>query len=411
MDVLLTQSSITSGNNITISGSKSQTNRLLLLKALYDNLEFTNASDSDDSIAMREALKNPTELIDVHHAGTAMRFLTAYFSSQDGIVVTLTGSSRMQERPIGILVDALKNLGAEITYLNNYGYPPLLIKGRKLDGHTVSLPANVSSQYISALLLIAPKLNEGIKINLEGQITSRPYIEMSLSLLNKLGIATSFNQNTISVQPKSEIQNTIIDVESDWSSASYFYSIIALSPIGSSVTLSIFQEHSLQADRVLANLYTSFGVTTQFVNDGSIQLTKTHNPTSKTIQFDLIQSPDIAQTIAVTALGLKLEVLLNGLHTLKIKETDRLLALKTEIEKFGVLVELSESSIAFSAKNLVWPEQNIAIATYQDHRMAMSFAPLALKTNLIIQQAEVCSKSYPNFWQDLKSMGFQVTDL
>ncbi len=248
MNLLLKSSSIQRPSSIKITGSKSETNRLLLLQALYPNLVLDNTSNSDDSEVMLKALQNSqlltpnSQLIDVHHAGTAMRFLTAYFSIQEEKEVVLTGSSRMKERPIKILVDALNQLGAEISYEENEGFPPIRIKGKKLTQNKVSLPANVSSQYISALLLIAPKLENGLELTLEGEITSVPYIKMTLALLNEIGVKTSFVGNKISVKPQFTIHNSQFTIESDWSSASYWYSIVALSEIGTQISLSSYKK-------------------------------------------------------------------------------------------------------------------------------------------------------------------------
>ena len=401
---------------LAISGSKSETNRLLLLQALYSNISIENTSNSDDSKVMLDALqkskiKNQKSLIiNAHHAGTAMRFLTAFFAIQKGQETLLTGSSRMKERPIKILVDGLKQLGAEITYIEKEGFPPIKIVGKKLTHSKVLLPANVSSQYVSALLLIAPMLENGLELTLEGEITSRPYIEMTLALLNKIGVATSFEKNCILVSPKSIIENSQpINIESDWSSASYYYSIVALSDIGTQIQLSSFSENSLQADAVLSELYKNFGVTTIFNSDNSITISKTLNFKPETLNFHLNSSPDIAQTIAVTCFGLGVSCQLNGLHTLKIKETDRLVALKNELTPLGAKVKITSDSISIEGcPNL--EVKNAVIKTYQDHRMAMSFAPLAIKISLEIEQAEVVSKSYPAFWNDLKSLGFQIIE-
>ena len=262
-------------SEIVITGSKSETNRLVLLQALYPNLELENISNSDDSEVMLKALQSNLLEIDVHHAGTAMRFLTAYFAVQEGKEVVLTGSSRMKERPIQLLVEALNQLGAEISYEENEGFPPIKIKGKKITKNKVSLPANVSSQYISALLLIAPKLENGLELTLEGEITSIPYIKMTLALLNEIGVTTSFEENTIIVTSSGvEMPTKKITVESDWSSASYWYSIIALSEIGASVTLSSFKQNSLQGDSVLAEIYDDFGEETNFNENNSITNTK-----------------------------------------------------------------------------------------------------------------------------------------
>ena len=399
---------------LKITGSKSETNRLLLLQALYPNLVLENISNSDDSDVMFKAIqklttdnRQQTTVIDIHHAGTAMRFLTAYFAIQEGKEVILTGSSRMKERPIKILVDALNQLGAEITYEENEGFPPIRIKGKKIIKDKVSLPANVSSQYISALLLIAPKLENGLELTLEGEITSIPYIKMTLSLLNELGIETSFEENKIDVKRQFTIHNSQFTIESDWSSASYWYSIMALSEIGTEITLSSYKPNSLQGDSALVEIYSAFGVETIFENN-SILLRKTHNPKLTTHNLQLNNCPDIAQTIAVTCFGLGLPCHLTGLHTLKIKETDRLEALKAELTKLGAYVTVTNDSLTLSQSENINP--NISIKTYQDHRMAMAFAPLALKVPIVIEEAEVVSKSYPTFWTDLKSAGFSVAE-
>jgi 3-phosphoshikimate 1-carboxyvinyltransferase len=398
---------------IKITGSKSETNRLLLLQALYPNITLENTSNSDDSEVMVEALlkskiKNQKSLIiDVHHAGTAMRFLTAFFAIHEGKEVILTGSSRMKERPIKILVEALRQLGAEISYEENEGFPPIKIIGKKLTQSKVSLPANVSSQYISALLLIAPKLENGLELTLEGEITSVPYIKMTLALLHEIGVETSFQNNIIKVNSTPETRNSQhVTIESDWSSASYWYSIVALSDIGTQITLSSYKQDSLQGDSALVDIYKNFGVETVFNSNNSIRILKDSNLKLETLNFELNNCPDIAQTIAVTCFGLGIGCHLTGLHTLKIKETDRLEALKIELSKLGANISVTNDALTIQQSNNL--NSNIKIATYQDHRMAMAFAPLALKTSLIIQDAEVVSKSYPTFWEDLKNIGFQV---
>ncbi|PWK21032.1 3-phosphoshikimate 1-carboxyvinyltransferase [Xanthomarina spongicola] len=406
MNIQLNKSTLNKQSTINITGSKSESNRLLLLQALYPNIEIENLSNSDDSQVMSKALSSSSEIIDVHHAGTAMRFLTAYFATQAGREVVLTGSDRMKQRPIKILIDALKSLGAEISYLESEGFPPLKITGKKLTKNSVTLKANVSSQYISALLLIAPKLKHGLELTLDGKVTSIPYIKMTLSLLKQVGIETSFNGNVIKVNQQSSIKNQRLIIESDWSSASYYYSLVALSEVGTIVNLSSYKENSLQGDSVLADIYKMFGVETTYLNN-SIILQKSETVNRQTlIELDLSNAPDIAQTIAVTCFALGLECKLTGLHTLKIKETDRLLALKIEIEKLGGEVSVSEDSLLLEASKAI--KSQVAIDTYNDHRMAMAFAPLALKTSIGINDAEVVSKSYPSFWEDLKNIGFQI---
>jgi len=406
MNLHLHQSTIQPTNAIQITGSKSESNRLLLLQALYPEIKINNISNSDDSVLMAKALTSKNTVIDIHHAGTAMRFLTAYFSTQEGRSIELTGSKRMKERPIAILVDALNQLGAEITYKENQGFPPLLITGKKLTNNKVTLQANVSSQYISALLLVASKLENGLELTLEGEITSVPYINMTLSLLEEIGTKTKFQDNVITIYPQQQLADKTqqLTVESDWSSASYFYSIVAMSAIGTTISLSSYKQNSLQGDSALATIYKAFGVTTTFKNN-TVVLQKTEATTPDTkINFDLKNAPDIAQTISVTAFGLGLECHLTGLHTLKIKETDRLVALKTEIEKLGGQVAITDNSLTLK-KAINW-HQNVTIATYNDHRMAMAFAPLALKVPIIIEDSKVVSKSYPTFWDDLAALGF-----
>lgn len=405
MQISINKSEIKPFSSLKITGSKSESNRVLLLQALYKGLKINNLSNSDDSQLMQAALASSSSTVDIHHAGTAMRFLTAYFATRSGTTTTLTGSSRMQERPIKILVEALNSLGASITYTKNEGYPPLLIEGKILTDSKVYLKANVSSQYISALLLIAPTLSKGLSLYLEGKITSVPYIKMTLSLLEELGVQTAFDGQTISVFPFTENINKTFTVESDWSSASYFYSIVALSPIGTQIDLSAYKPNSLQGDAVLKNIYKQLGVESSF-NETTLSLKKLAEPQSKQLTLDLVNAPDIAQTIVVTCLGLEIGCNLTGLHTLKIKETDRLVALQSEIKKLGTSIEITDDSLHLKSPNKL--NSNTHIATYNDHRMAMAFAPLGLKTQLFIDDAEVVSKSYPDFWSDLSALGFEL---
>ena len=390
--------------SINITGSKSETNRLLLLQALFNGFELKNTSNSDDSQVMQKALQTSSDHIDIHHAGTAMRFLTAYFSHQQGRSVKLTGSQRMQERPIRILVDALRSLGASIDYEKEDGFPPIKIHGKKLAGGKVELPADISSQYISALLLLGPVLEKGVELHLIGKITSIPYINMTLALLNSLGVSTSFKGQVIRVLPLEEPKRVTQIVESDWSSASYFFSIAALSD-EAEIHLTSYRQESLQGDSVLRSIYKNLGVSSRFVGTTLI-LKKEDEPISSCIDLDLSEAPDIAQTIAVSCFGLGIECNLTGLHTLKIKETDRLEALHTELTKLGASIRVTKKSLHLAAG--INFKKNCSIPTYNDHRMAMAFAPLALKIPLKIQEAGVVSKSYPDFWEDLKKLNFQI---
>jgi 3-phosphoshikimate 1-carboxyvinyltransferase len=407
MDISLSSTPRVFNAKLQITGSKSETNRLLLLAALYPDLRIQNTSNSDDAAAMRQGLQVASGLVDVHHAGTAMRFLTAFFASQPGREITLTGSKRMTERPIKILVDALRQLDADITYLGAEGFPPLKIKGKKLLRNYVKMQADVSSQYISALLLNAPKLENGIQMELEGQITSVPYINMTLQLLHQLGIEAHFQGNSIRVMPQASLPPQTLTVESDWSSASYFYSIAALSEVGSKIQISAFKKDSLQGDSVLQDLYTFFGVHSTFAQN-TLTIHKTEDTKKRIFSADLVHAPDIAQTIAVTCFGLGLGCDLSGLHTLKIKETDRLEALRIELSKLGADITVTDKSLHLKPHQGI--KTGVSVDTYNDHRMAMSFAPLAMRVPLVINDAEVVSKSYPDFWKDLSKLGFNVTE-
>ena len=393
---------------ITISGSKSESNRLLILQKLFSEISIENLSDSDDSVHMQHALSTDEELVDIGHAGTAMRFLTSYFAVNEGRETVLTGSERMQNRPIEILVNALKDLGANISYEDKNGYPPIRIKGRKLTTDKVQINGNVSSQYISSLLLIASKLEKGLEIELIGKITSVPYINMTLSLLTQLGIENKFEGNFIKVYSKKEIEKQIVIVESDWSSASYFYSIIALSEIGSEIKLSAYKKESLQGDSCLAKIYQHFGVSTSFGQD-FITLKKEKESNKEVLEIDLKNAPDIAQTIAVTCFAESISCNLSGLHTLKIKETDRLVALHDELSKLGASISVTDISLHLENSSEI--NKNIAIKTYNDHRMAMAFAPLALKVPIKILNAEVVTKSYQKFWDDMQQLGIKIEDI
>lgn len=403
MDLKLSKSQLLTKKTLHIDGSKSESNRLLLLEALF-GCQIENLSKCDDSIAMGKGLKTSEKVVDVGHAGTAMRFLTAYFSILEGREVVLTGSERMKQRPIRILVEALCSLGADIQYVENEGFPPLKITGKTLLANEVSLRGDVSSQYLSALVLIGAKLDKGLKIKIIGKCTSLPYLKMTLSLLENIGIKTHFQNNIITIFPVKSIENQTISVESDWSSASYFYSFLALSEVGSELKLYHYKCNSLQGDSIVADLYKNFGVTTEFLLD-SIVIKKESEASVTHLDFDFTNCPDIAQTLVVSCLGLGISCHFTGLHTLKIKETDRLLALKTEIEKLGTSVFITDNSLQMQPKPL---QPNVVITTYDDHRMAMAFAPLSLKTNIVINDAEVVSKSYPNFWNDCEKIGISI---
>ncbi len=411
MDILLSLSKAIPHQEIKIGGSKSESNRLLILQKLYPEIEISNCSTAQDTQLLKEALASNAHTIDIHHAGTAMRFLTAYFATQKGREVILTGSQRMKERPISIQVDALLNLGADITYTENEGYPPIKITGQKITENKVTINSNVSSQYISGLLLIAPILKNGLNITLEGTKTSFPYLKMTLDLLEELGVRYVMEENTIYVKPLKKLAGNIsFTVESDWSSASYFYSIVALSPKGTSINLTTFKKQSLQGDAALSEIYKNFGVETKWLENG-IKITKFEEVKPIDLALDLKDTPDIAQTIVVTCFGLNKACELKGLHTLKIKETDRLEALKTELEKLGATCKTTNDSFTLKetpSKQFGDHSNSISISTYNDHRMAMAFAPLAVLFPIVIENEDVVEKSYPAFWKDLQKLGFQI---
>ena len=390
---------------LSLTGSKSITNRLLILRSIYPSLKIKNKSESQDSVVLENALKSSSNIKDISHAGTSMRFLTAFYSILEDKEVILKGSKRMHERPIYPLIDCLKLIGADISYLEKDGFPPIKIKGKKLNFKKVQISSNVSSQFVSAILLVAPKLVGGLAIELKGELISKPYIEMTLSLLNDLGTKTSFKGKLITVKNLEKIQQKQICVESDWSSASYWYSIVALSE-GAEVGLNNFYKDSIQGDSVLTKYYKTLGVETKFTQN-KIILTKLKDFTlPQELNLNLIDSPDLAQTIAVTCFGLKINCFLNGLQTLNIKETKRLSALESELKKLGANVQVTESSLKlFEVKKI---KKNIKINTYDDHRMAMSFAPLSLKIPIFIENPKVVAKSYPKFWDDLKKAGFII---
>lgn len=396
--------------SVSISGSKSISNRLLILKEVLQlNCDFINLSTAEDTKLLKialESIQKKENVIDIHNAGTDMRFLTALLATQPGSWV-LTGSERMKERPIGELVNALKQLGADIEFLEKENYPPLKINGLALRGGEIRINGGVSSQFISALLLISPKLRNGLTLHLQGNIVSEPYIAMTIELLKTFGVDVKRYQNTIIVQPTLNLQEQPKKyfIESDWSSSSYWYSICALCK-GSIIQLSSYFEKSLQADSVLPQLFESFGVHSEFDNH-TLRL-KNIPGKKQNFKFNFNHYPDVAQTIACVSVGLNTNGELTGLETLRIKETDRISALEVELKKCGADVTVIENGLAIKS-NDAKPSTNPTIATYNDHRMAMSFAPLAaIFGSIHIQNPEVVVKSYPSFWNDLKNAGFGV---
>lgn len=404
--MLLKKSILLPNKTIQICGSKSISNRLLILHSLFENIRIENISDAQDTSLLKKALESEDELINVHHAGTAMRFLTAYFAQKEGRNVILTGSQRMLQRPIKELTEALLFLGADIQYLGEEGYPPLKISGKKLIRDEVIISSGISSQFITALMLIAPKLENGLTIHLEGKIASRPYIEMTLDILTSLGISCEFNRKIIKISPldlHQKLSNVFyFEIESDWSSASYYYAIAALGR--KIINLRNFQPHSCQADSRVKEIYWDyFGINTiSDAQEHRISICPEPFAYPDMIQIDMNDCPDIVQTVCVTSAALQIPFEITGLETLKIKETDRLQALHKELQKIGCETEITENSIA--SVRFFEPEEPIFIKTYNDHRMAMSFAPYCLKKEITIEDENVVEKSYPKFWEDLKEI-------
>ena len=394
---------------INLPSSKSISNRALIINALsYSPYPLLNLSDSDDTKVLSAALNSNNNKFDIGHAGTAMRFLTAFLAKIVG-EWEVTGSERMQQRPISILVDALKSLGAQIEYTKNEGFPPLKILGSRLIGKTIELDGSVSSQYISALLLIAPSIENGLTLKLKGEITSRSYIELTLKLMAKFGIQYHWEENNITVQQQNYLP-LYFTVEADWSGASYWYEILSLCDSGE-ILLKNLELESLQGDANIAGWFTQFGVISTQKTDG-VLLSKKENLSPEKLIHDFIENPDVAQTMACLCVAKKIPFHFSGLKTLKIKETDRISALQNELSKFGAeLTEPNEGELAWNGKiNSNTLIENPVIETYHDHRMALAFAPMALAINqLQINDPMVITKSYPGFWDDLKNAGFIVS--
>ena len=393
---------------IHLPASKSISNRALILHALSKGKEYPrNLSDCDDTKVMIKALTENNDTIDIMAAGTAMRFLTAYLSTlpQQHII---TGTERMRQRPIQILVNALRELGADITYVEKEGYPPLCIKGGGLSGNKLSLKGDVSSQYISALLMIGPTLKSGLQLQLTGEIISRPYIRLTLQLMKDFGAEASWiSDDTIDVKPTPYNSSIAYFVESDWSAASYWYQIVALSSHAQMQLNGLFKE-SYQGDSRGAKVMEKLGVTTQFNKDGV--LISKGKPCIDSLEEDFIDIPDLAQTFVVTCALLNIPFRFTGLQTLKIKETDRIAALITEMRKLGYVLYDENDSVLWWNGERCEPEAIPVIHTYEDHRMAMAFAPAAFQfLEMRIAHPHVVSKSYPSFWNDLQQVGFAIT--
>ena len=395
---------------IQLPSSKSISNRALIINALGNGTyKPENLSDCDDTMVMIRALdeNQPHDTIDIMAAGTAMRFLTDYLSVTPGSRI-ITGTQRMQQRPIQLLVDALRELGADIEYVNNEGFPPLRIHGRELIKDHICLPGNVSSQYISALLMIGPSLKNGLKVTLTGDIISKPYINLTIQLMSDFGAQVSWiNDHELQVTPQ-PYRSIPYNIESDWSAASYWYQIAALSQ-EATVTLPGLFENSYQGDSKVADIFRNLGIETIFGNK-AVTLKKT-GTCVKRLDYDFINQPDLAQTFVVTCALMNIPFRFSGLQSLKIKETDRMAALICEMKKLGYVLQECDGSV-LSWEGERCERSNEAIDTYEDHRMAMAFAPAALVLpNLCINNPQVVSKSYPHYWEDLQKAGFIIKEV
>jgi 3-phosphoshikimate 1-carboxyvinyltransferase len=393
---------------IALPASKSISNRALLLHALspYPQ-EIRNLSDCDDTEVMLHALRSAPAEVDVRAAGTAMRFLTAYLAGKAG-TWTITGTERMKNRPVKILVDALRSLGARITCLEKEGFPPLRVEGRALPGGEATLDGSVSSQYISALLMVAPAMKHGLRLHLTGEPVSKPYLRLTVGLMKQFGVTVEENGRTLTVAPQSYTA-VPFTVESDWSAASYWYEMAALSG-RADITLTGLFRNSLQGDAAIVPLFERLGVETRFLPDGAA-LKRTASPSCTHLELDLTDMPDMAQTLTVTCAALALPFRFSGLQSLQIKETDRLAALRTELRKFGYPLTVRDGRILEWNGERCTAEDAPVIHTYEDHRMAMAMTPLALvcPEGVRVARPEVVSKSYPHFWDDLRRAGFSVT--
>lgn len=406
------QSKVLQNSKIDLPSSKSESNRALIIQALakYQSntkIDLKNISTARDTQTMLRLLESQDNILDVLDAGTTMRFLTAYLTITNQ-EKTLTGTVRMQERPIKILVEALQSLGFQIDYLKNEGFPPIQIKKvdfKNIQKSKLSIPANISSQYISALLMIAPLLPNGLVLELEGKISSRPYIQMTLDLIEKFAVNYTWNNNLISIS-KQNYKTQTYQIESDWSGASYWLSLVALSE-NLKLELIGLRENSLQGDKAIIDLMQNFGVKSIFTKEG-LEIEKVKQDFSSNVKIDFSNCPDLAQTVFVVCTALKIKLEAKGLESLRIKETDRIEALKQELAKFGGKVTEKKQTWFLEFDESVEIKKPVFINTYEDHRMAMAFAPLASYFDLIIENPSVVNKSYPSFWEDWEKVGFEL---
>ncbi len=405
-NILLKKKTFNTNALIQLTGSKSESNRALILAALSNGkIKINNLSTAADTVTLNHILNHQAtaDEVNVGPAGTAMRFLTAYYAIKNNKII-LTGSDRMKQRPIGILVNALRDLGAEIEYIENDGFPPLAFAGNFVQKtNHIKIKGNISSQYITALLLIANTLPNGLNVEIEGELTSQPYIEMTLAMLAQCGVLHQWENNTISIAPQ-KFTETTLTIEPDWSAASYWYMVLAFAD-ASCITLPNLKKHSLQGDSAITQIMENFGIASAF--EGDKLIIKNKNKDFKTQLYDLKKCPDLAQSIIVACAVLGVDASFTGLETLKIKETDRIAALQNELAKIGVKLNENNEVYQLDCSQKQYPKK-ITIKTYEDHRMAMAFAPLAMVIDEVeIEEAMVVEKSYPRFWDDFASLGFE----
>ena len=393
-------------NIIRLNSSKSESNRALIIKYLSEEIiKIKNLSNANDTILLKNLLlKNSSSIWDVEDAGTTMRFLTSYIAINKKNII-LTGSKRMKKRPISILVESLKSIGCKIEYIEKDGYPPIIINEKiSQKNNYIEIKGNISSQYISSILMIAPKLKKGISLKILEPFYSKPYVMMTLKLMKKFGISNKFENNIITVKNQKYKEGTYT-VEADWSAASYWYSIVAINKNINNLKLKGLRKDSLQGDQIISEIMISFGVSTKYVKDGIIlNKNKTHISYQ---EIDFKNCPDLAQSILVIASKKKINLKIIGVESLKIKETNRLLAMKTELKKIGINFYNNKNEWFLDTSKYKLSDK-ISISTYKDHRMAMAFSPLASECDLTIQDPDVVNKSYPNFWKDLKNVGYKV---
>jgi len=415
MSYLVKKASKELKGDIYLPASKSESNRLLVIDAILgsEDLQIKNLSISNDTKVLNKALESLLQLkgtnisitLDMEDSGTAMRFVTAYAAAIN-VRSLITGSERMKERPLSILVETLKQIGANIKYVENEGFPPILIEGKRIKGGVIDIDATVSSQYISALMLMAPKMTNGIIMYLKGNIASHPYINMTAKVMEHFGIEILMYENAIAIKKQHYVSRKEYVVESDWSAASYWYEMAAFSD-DVDIFLHGLRKNSIQGDAIIAEIYEQFGVYSEFVDDG-VRLTKTNNHCTHFSQ-DFINYPDMVQTLACTSAGLGISGEYFGLHNLRFKETDRIHALHTELKDLGLSLDTFEDKIRLQSGKILATRP---VRTFADHRMAMSFAPLAIPLGeIIIESPNVVNKSYPSFWEDLKKVGFTLDEV